>query len=424
MAEPFSTAAGVIAVIQITDRVISLCKFYIQTARDAPRDLRTMLIEISALKMVLDNVKFLCECDEELSAALALEEQDGGPVKGCRQALEELESFFPPSDVDSQISTQRKWNRPGASLHALKWPLKASKAKSLLEEIARYKSTITFAIITSSAQDLKDIKQTARQIQNVLTEKQRRDIYACLEYTDPSPLHHRAQESYEPGTCEWFPQYPDWTKWLVGTCHCLWLHGIPGAGKTVLISYFIDRTTKHIQAQVHPKRLALAYYYCYFGHKQCEASPFLKWILNRLCRQADYIPPSVQLMYSYGGEPSLADLLTGIQDILSEFEKVFIILDAIDESEQRSKLLKVLRDLSTDTRFAKIQLLTSSREYVDIEEVMGGCSTPVSMANPYVERDIHTCVMSLLHNNRKFQRCPPDLLDEIGVAISQGARGM
>ena len=100
-------------------------------------------------------------------------------------------------------------------------------------------------------------------------------------------------------------------------------------------------------------------------------------------------------MYNYGGEPSLADLLTGIHDVLVAFDQVFIVLDAIDESEQRVKPLKVLRDLSTDMRFDKIQLLTSSREYVDIEDAMIDCSTPVSMANLYVERDIHSCVLSL-----------------------------
>ena len=170
MAEPFSIAASVNAVIQITDRVISLCKLYIQTARDAPKALRIMLIEVSALTMVLENVKFLCECDEELSAVLDLEEQGEGPNKGCHRALENLESLFPPTDLSSQTSRKRNKNRLGASLRALEWPLKANKAKSLLEEITQYKATITFAIATSSAQDIQDIKEATHQIKTVLTE--------------------------------------------------------------------------------------------------------------------------------------------------------------------------------------------------------------------------------------------------------------
>ena len=129
-------------------------------------------------------------------------------------------------------------------------------------------------------------------------------------------------------------------------------------------------------------------------------------------------------MYKRGAEPSLGDLLEAVKDILGKFEITYIMVDAIDESNPREDLLKVFQDLVTDSRFEKVQLLASSRDYIDIERVMGEISVSVSMANPFVEEDIRLHVRVTLQSNRKFVRWPQDLLDEVEDTISRGAKGM
>ena len=54
--DPLSVAASIFTAIQIADRVISLCKFYLKLTSNAPSDLRIILIEASALKAILDNI--------------------------------------------------------------------------------------------------------------------------------------------------------------------------------------------------------------------------------------------------------------------------------------------------------------------------------------------------------------------------------
>ena len=214
----------------------------------------------------------------------------------------------------------------------------------------------------------------------------------------------------------------DWMSWVDAEQRCLWIHGIPGAGKTVLISYLIEQIKQHCDESSKEKS-AYVYYYCYFGHDQDEAAPFLQWLLNQLCRQADLVPSSVYKMYKQGGEPSLVELLKALEDITDAFEIAYIVVDAIDESSPREDLLKVLRDLITDPRFKKIQLLASSREYIDIERVMEEISLSVSMANPSVEEDIRRYVHSTLQSNPKFRHWPQELLDEVEDTLSTGARG-
>lgn len=248
-------------------------------------------------------------------------------------------------------------------------------------------------------------------------------VYKWLQHTDPSPLHHLARKLYEPGTGDWMLRSPQWATWLEAKQRCLWVHGIPGAGKTVLMSYLITQVEQHCD-QIQNGKRACVYYYCYYGHGQDETGPFLRWLVNQLCRKANVVPGSVYKMYKYGGEPSLVELLNALEEVLQNFEIAYVIVDAIDESNPREDLLKVFRDLATNLRFAKIQLLASSREYIDIERIMEDFSVSLSMANDFVQEDIKTVVRHNIESNTKFTRWSPDLLHEVEEAVSIGARGM
>ena len=216
---------------------------------------------------------------------------------------------------------------------------------------------------------------------------------------------------------------PEWSSWLDASKRCLWIHGIPGAGKTVLISYLIEQIKQHCSSSQAGK-CASVYYYCYFGRNQNETVPFLRWLINQLCRRADSVPRSVYELYKHGVEPSFEELLAAVEAILENFNCTYLAIDALDESIPRDDLLQILKTLATDSRFKKLQILVSSREYIDIEKVMEKFSVSVSMANPYVEEDIRLHVRSTLQANSKFKRWPQNLLDEVEDTLSKGARGM
>ena len=150
----------------------------------------------------------------------------------------------------------------------------------------------------------------------------------------------------------------------------------------------------------------------------------MRWLINQLCRRADSVPTSVYELYKHGIEPRFEELLAAVEAILKNFNFTYLAIDALDESIPRDDLLQILKTLATDSRFKRLQLLVSSREYIDIEKVMEKFSVPVSMANPDVEEDIKLHVRSALQANSKFKRWPQDLLDEIGDTLSKDARGM
>lgn len=148
--DPLSAAASVIAVVQIADRIIDMCKTYITGVKDAPADLRAILIEVGSVKCVLEVIELLdTSCGgESLVHGVEILEKLRGPLEGCKEALDSLETLFP---TQSAGTVKGKKKRLALSLTTLAWPFKRDKALKLLEEIGRHKSTIALGLTTETA---------------------------------------------------------------------------------------------------------------------------------------------------------------------------------------------------------------------------------------------------------------------------------
>ena len=146
-----SAVSSVVAVVQIADRVISLCKTYLTGVQDAPIDLRAILIEVGSVKCVLETLDLLASSQNNNDALVVLQslnKRPDGPLEGCREALKGLEALFPPQ---AQSPVQGKRQRIALSLASLAWPFKRDRACKLLDEIARHKATISLGLTTEAA---------------------------------------------------------------------------------------------------------------------------------------------------------------------------------------------------------------------------------------------------------------------------------
>lgn len=146
MAEVLAVATSVIAVLQITDRVTSACKFYIENVKEGSSHLRAVLLEISTLRTIFKNLDFLIARDTSVSTIVGVLAGEDGPIEGCRRAITELENSLPTSFFQTAEKHKSKKRQLKAMVDALAWPLKESKARKLLEVIASYKTTIILAV--------------------------------------------------------------------------------------------------------------------------------------------------------------------------------------------------------------------------------------------------------------------------------------
>jgi hypothetical protein len=147
MAEAIALGASIFAVIQISDRIIGLIKQYIETAKDAPRDLHTIRIETSTLKAIFESLKFLLDSENPPSDNLQSLDRQNGPVEGCRRSLSDLERLLSPG-IDTTVLGKRR--KIKATLSGLAWPLKEGRARKLLDDVLQYKTTISLALSSES----------------------------------------------------------------------------------------------------------------------------------------------------------------------------------------------------------------------------------------------------------------------------------
>jgi hypothetical protein len=261
-------------------------------------------------------------------------------------------------------------------------------------------------------------------------------ILSWLVTVNPSPNHNQALELCHDGTCEWVFKSNQWIEWMRRVEHTspdlsrgLWIHGIPGAGKTVLAAFLAQKIWKErkLRTMVPESELPTAsvYYYCYHGRNHEETGPFLRWLLSQLCRRADFVPPAIRTLFEIDCQPGTTELIEAIKLVAVQFSRVLVSIDAVDESQNREALAGVLRQL-TDAHlcgFEQFYLIVTSRREADLEYHLAEY-IQVSMSNSWVDKDINNYIDGWLTSSRICQLWSPALQKDVRKALSTGAQGM
>ena len=116
-----SSAASIIAVVDISFKVLTLCVEYASTVRDAKQDIERLNREIESLRNVLQKVEDEDRCRDTLS-----------------QCLSEL------NKIEARLSSKKaSWTR---QFLPLKWPFKKKQIDGFLSTLDRHKATLTAEI--------------------------------------------------------------------------------------------------------------------------------------------------------------------------------------------------------------------------------------------------------------------------------------
>ena len=175
----------------------------------------------------------------------------------------------------------------------------------------------------------------------------------------------------QPGTGEWLLQSDKYQTWLNGEAQTLYCRGIPGSGKTTLVSILIDQLcTQH---RGNPS-IGIAYIYLNFrGKDDQNINDLVACIMKQLVYRRPTLATSVKDLHdawsSEGGRPSFDHIYRALESVTKSFTKVYILVDALDECQDsdrcRTRLLDTLSQLQVDT---KVNLLLTSRGRPDIDK--------------------------------------------------------
>jgi ankyrin repeat domain-containing protein 50 len=193
-------------------------------------------------------------------------------------------------------------------------------------------------------------------------------------------------------------------------------------------------------------RYALAYFYFTFSDTQKQTfSNMLRSIigqlLDALLLQEAVLPLEIQRLHREyvrpKRSPDVDKLKATAHSMIKRFGRVFIVLDALDESESgretqelhdrqyKRHLRKSLLTWVTEIPESGANILVTSREERDIKYAFDRDNiSRISMQSREVDNDVRLYVGNYLQNTPGLRELPIDIKAEIKAKLVSGSQGM
>jgi hypothetical protein len=285
--------------------------------------------------------------------------------------------------------------------------------------LAGYNAALTESVGVA----IEDVKSSV----DAMRAKEQRDrILEWIKGRDSSINHNAARKKKEAGTCEWLLRSQQFRSFTEQENQLMWLHGIPGAGKTVLSSSVID----HLSASKSQK--IIYYYFDFNDHASQTCCSCLRSLVWQFCSQSDQTPEAVAGFYEEckGAAPSSEQLIQVLITILGNEAGTYIIIDALDEcmdreeAEERTAMLNALNEIKTCAT-SPVNVFVASRPEADITSEMADiCDIDMDVQAALVDEDIRCHVRACLAKDARLKTWPAPVKKEIEDKLTGDANGM
>lgn len=255
-------------------------------------------------------------------------------------------------------------------------------------------------------------------------------IRCWLSAPDPFTNYHKAQKQRQADTGLWLLNGAQFDNWKQAAASRLWLHGIPGCGKTILSSTIIKHMLQHCENDI--QKVTVYFYFDFNDSQKQDPELMFRSLLRQLlqCLAVTHKDVDALFLSCKNGEkqPSLHELLDVMPKVMRQFTHVYIVLDALDECTQRSELMSMLESV-IGWKLDMVHLLLTSRKERDIETSLESHiekDNIVSLQRDIVNEDISRYVRNRLHEDKALAKWnkDADIKQEIETALMSRAGGM
>ncbi|KAF3224476.1 hypothetical protein TWF106_003939 [Orbilia oligospora] len=320
-------AASVAGLVALADLVITKGYKYYSTVKEAKHEIRSLIDETVLLHGVLSNLRF---------ALLRL----------------------------GEYAIEQQFGSIGASL---------SEGPRILRHIL-----MTSECLMACKKDLQRLYDALPELDHTdsskLAHTEKRRVINWASTANPRAVHQNNLSLRYAGTAEWFADRDEYQTWRNTPNARLWLSGIPGAGKTVMVSSIIESIIDEMADGD-----AIAFHYCDFKSKDSQT---LDNILCSLIMQASKQSTSAfdilrELYIKHDPDGSIGsclgdcgvDLIQTLSQISKPYANLIIVVDGLDECTNRADLAQQLSRLP-DIGPNPIKVLLCSRPEPDLENVL------------------------------------------------------
>ncbi|KAF3385972.1 Ankyrin repeat and KH domain-containing protein 1 [Talaromyces pinophilus] len=470
--DPLSISASIIAVIQITTVVSTHCMQYVKSAKNVEGEAMILVREVGGLKIVLETLKRTLDRGKLLhnatprlqgnglsnsSSTLVNTNNDNNGnaddlddpyllptlrkvcemdkmFDECKEKLSKLANDIAPWKALEHRTTKE------ALIRALKWPLKESSMRKVLDDISNYITYFSLALSldeTNATLDIlqitKDTNRVVKTIQSVqeseAKNKLAEDIVRWLAAPDPSTDYAHALQQRTKNTGSWLLQREQYTHWRATPGSLLWLYGTVGCGKTVLSSNVVEDLNRHSEAE--PKKALVYFYFKMDDTTKRTSENMLRAIIKQLFENLNRQSDALQTLYDQlKTQNSITEtqLLSAFREMASTFGSVYVVLDALDECQNRNDLFNFLEEIGS-WQDINIHLLLTSRDERDITEAIEAVELAqswIKLTAAVLKEDVRTYISSRLQTDRAFKRWSkhPEVQRDIEDSLTTKSDGM
>ncbi|MCJ1267662.1 hypothetical protein MMC22_007548 [Lobaria immixta] len=281
--------------------------------------------------------------------------------------------------------------------------------------------------------------------------KRRDQLLSCLSEIRYTSKHQSERNKRHPGTGHWLAKTVEFKDWEAGTrSHCLWCYGIPGSGKTVLMSSIIDILAENLlrrditlpsvscQDLVNEKithvNSAIIYHYCEFSDPRSLEPTVILGTLIRQLFETVAIPEDLYLLAEQCFVPRTRqatpeELFAVLNGALPQFSQITILIDGLDEcSRNDMHLILSMFDqlLQQDLDRPAPKVIIFSRHTDAIKRSLPSCSS-LEVSMDKISLDINSFIEETVRSKISYgdlEVSDASLEREIIATLKEGAHGM
>ncbi|APA06018.1 hypothetical protein sscle_01g007880 [Sclerotinia sclerotiorum 1980 UF-70] len=303
--------------------------------------------------------------------------------------------------------------------------------KTLLSDVEVYKNNFMTDLQLNDSQNQKRFESELRELILGLDRTNEKNL-EIIQWVSDIPYisqHYTARQllAQYPHAGEWIIE--KYTRWLNSAgVSTFWIRGTIGTGKTSIISTIIESFYSDIARQDEKR---MVYFYCI---SPTTSSDVIRSLVSQLAWTLDgnAIEPNIISMFNATKPPDPTipkpeDWSDALLKLCQRLRKVIIVIDALDECKDFSKLLATLKKFQVK-HLDSVKLVFSSRLNVDVEKVFSG-SDGVILAVEDTSRDMSTYIENEVRAKEEDIECDDEtakrqIIDRIVLVLTNFAGGM
>ena len=271
-----------------------------------------------------------------------------------------------------------------------------------------------------------DIQDNLGKVLHRQYNREQQAILNWLTSVDYSTQQNDFIARRQEGTGEWLVESDEFQQWENNKRGFLFCPGIPGSGKTMMVSIVVDHLFKKVG---NDPGIGIAFLYCNFRQQQEQRliDLFLS-LLKQLSQRHPLFPECATRLYKdherNRTRPSFDEISNALYSVIANCPRAFIIIDALDECSGTDRVLsRFMEELFRLQAKTGCSVFVTSRPILDIPKEFKSRGSSILEIRARDE-DMRRYLDGHINQISTYVREAPGIESKIKSTIIKAAEGM